>query len=391
MAMPHPSIGSSSRNGITLLEVLIAMFVLAVGILGVFGLFAAGREMEARAILLQRAKAYADGPGLAQVNGWMSVGQWMQYDDAGWKWVHSTATPNASNFEVELPLMIDPVSLAIGADGSPTVSGTMTWNWNRVVELPGAPSIALKRITLPGVRRALTPPNTGSNIILPLRTTEVLDIAGDPDDVRFSLDPVNADDPPRNGFALGRRSRNSDLVAALFLANSADPPSGEILPIPVRRWILIHHKPFVGYERSLPDNEEFSSEWPAGSQPFNVSVSNPEVLTPAVLTAHSILELQCLPGRYPEDDTVLRRTLQSGRWLLFIHEKPANSGRYQAEWIRIASVTRRQQPNQPDSWMVLLDSQQLLVGWNAERMRCIGFESLVYVKELLPAVELTIP
>ena len=390
MPIQHPIHHSTSRNGITLLEVLIAMFVLAVGILSIFGLFAAGREMEARTIVLQRAKAYADGPGLARVNGWMSVGQWLEYD-AGWKWIHSAATPNASSFQAHLPLMIDPVSLAIGPDGSPTVSGNLAWDWNRVVEPftveSGPQSIALKRITLPRLRRTITPQTTGTSIILPLSIASVLDIAGDPDDVLFSLDSVNPDDPPKNEFALGRRARNSDLVPALFLANSADPPTGAIQPIPVRRWILVHHKPFVGYERSEPDSGGFSSLWPAGSQPFNVISVNGD----NPLTAHSVLELQQLPGRFPEDDTVLRRTLQPGRWLLFIHEKPANSGQYQAEWIRISSVTRRQQAGQQLRWMVLLDNQQLMAGWSANRMRCIGFESIVHVKELLPPAELAVP
>jgi hypothetical protein len=382
MAIHHPITQSGSRNGISLIEVLIAMFVLAVGILSVFGLFAAGREMEARTILLQKAKAFADGPGLAQVNGWMSVGQWLHYDN-GWRWVYSNATSGTATTKLRLPLMIDPVALAMENPTTPTTGNlSLAWNWDRVCEADpfvlasGTLAYSLKRVTLATMAPVVAPSDETAGTPQPQLRQNVFENAGDPDDVRFSLDKDNPDNPPKNAFSLGRRARNSDFVPALFLANTSTSARGAIQPVAVRRWILIHHKPFTGYEESLTP-----SQWPAGSLRFNVQ-------TTATITEHSVITLQLPPAYYPTDTTVIRKSLQPRRWLLFLHQPPSLNGVYEAEWSQISNVTAS--PSMPE-WMVLLDNQDRMNGWISSRTFCLSFESIVDVKELLPAVELTIP
>jgi hypothetical protein len=394
MAIHHPITQSGSRNGISLIEVLIAMFVLAVGILSVFGLFAAGREMEARTILLQKAKAFADGPGLAQVNGWMSVGQWLRYDNE-WRWVHSTATRDPSTFQVQLPVMIDPISLALGDNGSPSTSGAMPWDWNRVAALPfvapGSASFALQRVSLASTERARTPETPTSDVIAPFNRNAVFENAGDPDDVRFGLDTANSDNPPLNLFALGRRARNSDLVPALFLANQT--PSGDITAVNVRRWILIHHNPFLGYETF----SNSTARWPAGSLRFRVNVVTVSATTSGTIpiTANSVLSLSLdsvpdMSGNpvtpQLDDDSAVRRSMKPGRWLLLARQTTAVSGQYDIAWVEMKSVTP-QPSTDPPSWLVLLDTQSQLAdgSWTPNLTRCFAFESIIYVKRLADA------
>jgi hypothetical protein len=389
---------SSDRRGISLLEVLIAMFVMAVGILSIFGLFAAGREMEARSLLLQRAMAYADGPGLAQVNNWMSVGQWLHYDanNGGWRWVHSAVTSDTATFQVRLPLMIDPVSLATVTNAASSTSGTAAWDWNRVAETPfmtgGPSSFALQRLTLPSSERLATPVNPTTGINAPFQRADVFNNAGDPDDVRFELDAADADSPPRNAFALGRRARNSDLVPALFLANQT--ANGSISAVDVRRWIVIHHNPITDYET-------FSNSiatWPAGCLRFRVVAVSTTASGTTPLTAHSVisLSLETVPGPSGtsvtpvfDDDTAIRRALKPGRWLLFAQQTVPNPQDYDVEWLKIASVTPRP-PASPTSWLLLLEGQQALATWIPERTRAFGFESVIHVKQL-PVAPLSIP
>lgn len=400
MIKPRSVSCGPNRNGITLLEVLIAMFVMAVGILSIFGLFAAGREMESRALLLQRAAAYADGPGLAQVNNWMSVGQWLHYEAGSWQWVHSDETSNAATFRVRLPLVIDPISLSAEESGTST-SGTSTWGWNNLAPAQpyslggGINAFALKRISLPRTNRSAVPENPTDN--LPFSRQEVFENAGDVDDVRFDVDQDTPDNPPKNAFALGRRARNSDLVPALFLANNSSASLGDIQPGPVSRWILIHYKPTTGYETFSNSNEQ----WPAGSVRFRVNAVTVSATTSGTtpLTPHSVLSLSLAEvlnaSNNPEtpkfeDDTAVRRSMKPGRWLLFCQQTAANSGQYKAEWVKISNVTPRPVPA-PESWLVLLEDQSLLNGWIPNQTFCVAFESIIHVKQLLPDAPLSVP
>jgi hypothetical protein len=57
-------------------QVLIAMFVLAVGILSVFGLFTAGRELESRAVIKSEALAFAATLRTTICDQWLDRSQW---------------------------------------------------------------------------------------------------------------------------------------------------------------------------------------------------------------------------------------------------------------------------------------------------------------------------
>jgi prepilin-type N-terminal cleavage/methylation domain-containing protein len=357
---------SRARPGVTLLEVLIAMFILTVGLLSVFGLFTAGRELSARAEIRGRALAYAASQGSSLADAWGDVRQWQHHDGTNFKWVRWDG--NDWNPRVRLPVLVDPWGLCSDWDrpgGSPAawdtnMSSAVLWNWNQAVPLISALAGEVfprpfPRITLPAIPGTLPRPQTSApsdydaqgdvgNIEMPLAREQTNAIFADPDAIEYQTVQNDPNAIPLNLFELGRRKRGTDLVPALFIAAS-DGSSGRLnSTAPMKRTLLIFHKPTPDYEQDADGRK-----WPTGSLEFV-----------ALQVDNDLVSLQLT--RVPSEDTAIRRSLRPGNWLLFTRRRGPTAGYYDYDacWRRMTSVTPEGTSASP--WLVVL-SQDLPIAW----------------------------
>ena len=366
MVFVAPS-SSPVRRGITLLEVLVAMFVLAVGILSIFSLFIAGRELEARAAIKSEAIAYAGTLSNTIANEWITAWRdWLYVDQSGG--FARTGLIVGSGTCISLPVLIDPCGLSAdtaAVDGGiflqNAVAGTYrpNWKWSQVIPLTSG------TVKYQPFARVTLPLTTGG--LVPMAREGVVASISDQDSVEYQMPPNNTD-PPRNAFELGRRKRGSDLVPALFVAASgASLLDTTIGPgTPIDRTLLIFHKPPSDLEE---DNTSPPNTWPAGYLEFTV-VAPQAGLLEASLT------------RIPKDAAVARRSLRPGNWLL-IAEQLASGGpppyRYDTQWVKIKSATANN-ANQT-AWLLVIDKDYSTTNstW------CYAFERLVHAVKLDPA------
>lgn len=408
-------------TGITLLEVMISIFVISVGLLSIFGLFIAGRELEARAKIEDSAVAYANGTADAAVRSWMDLRQWVHWEDyehkdynngpppQQWSWASYESPPNsgqplpAAAMKLRLPVLIDSWGLDDSID-SINEAGNR-WRWNQFVPLPPINTASKKadqqvfaRVTLASLLQATLPAVEGPVGQKPFSKEQVLSLVADEDAVEYGADPQDPNNPPINLFELGRRKRGTDLVPALFLCFD---PSSSLLdqtlstanaPL-VQGWILIFYKPFSGLEpgvhlRSLDEVDPLSPKsewWPAGSLELQVLTGAASI--PGVPPSQANA-LETVLLTIPEEETLLRRTLRPGKWLLVVRQRnlgPNFPYIYDAAWRKAISVSE----NNADGYSLILD-QDLPAAWTSaltdststDRLFCYGFESLAYVQKV---------
>lgn len=354
-----PTVSMSTRRGITLLEVLMAMFVLAVGILSIFGLFTAGRELEARAAIKSDAIAYAGTLRNTIANEW--VANWKD-----WLYVNSTGdftrvAAMGPGTAISLPVLIDPFGLS--ADTPPEERGSFlqtmasetyrqSWKWSQMTPLASGATRyqPFARVTLPLISGNTTPPT---------REGAVASIS-DQDSIEYTL-PQNDTDPPLNAFELGRRKRGADLIPALFVAATGPSLQNTSLGFnqEVKPTLLIFHKPAADMETPKPPTAD---DWPAGYVELQVpNVRQPLGLVTAAVTV----------TRTPLDGAVVRRSLRPGNWLLIAEPSDNSGGRqYLTRWVRTKSAT-------PDgqNWLLVLDEAKE----TAANSYVYAFEKLVHV------------
>jgi hypothetical protein len=361
----HAATSQLARNrcGITLLEVLIAMFVLAVGILSVFGLFTAGRELESRAAIKSEALAFAATLRTTICNEWLDRSQWLHPTSAASPPSYAALTTTGSYC---LPVLIDPWALCAGPDVqlTGTTAGAWPmdpdgakWDWRRMTPLASGTTVKpFRRITLPAITGG-TQPLTREGAIASL---------SDQDAVEFTP-PADQNAPPGNTFELGRRKRGSNLVPALFLAARSANASSFVIDAatPVQRTLLIFNKPVADFETAA----DGGTDWPAGFLELPV-VSYEEGLIRANVAAA------------PADQTVVRRSLRPGNWLLLTKREPpapANPSPphyFSTKWTKMTSVTQ----DSDESWLIVVE-KDIADGSTAHpsALRCYAFEHLVHV------------
>ncbi len=354
----------ASRRGITLLEVLMAMFVLAIGILSIFGLFTAGRELEARAAIKSDAIAYAATLRTTITDQWIK--NWRD-----WLYVHtgtnfaSVGANLAAPQRVSLPVLIDPCGL--NTDTQPRSQflrlPASDWDWARMTPLnSGTTSLQpFARVTLPLTAAGFTPMS---------REGAVASVS-DQDSIEYTL-PPNDNDPPLNAFELGRRKRGSDLIPALFVAatSAASLPNTLVnAGVQVTPTLLIFHKPGVDMETPVPPA---AGDWPAGYLELQVTAPQQSGLLDASLT------------RVPSDSAVIRRSLRPGNWLLIAEPRGSVTSQwFDTRWVKIKSATNNSSIS-PNGWLFVLDEDRS----TANLSRCYAFERLVHVVDDLDPVTL---
>lgn len=388
--MCSPVAQPSTRRGISLLEVLIAMFVLAVGILSVLALFTAGRELESRAAIKSSAVAFAAAQQDTIATQWLDFEQWLCVDNPAtptFRW--AKPEPGGPVPEITLPVLVDPWGLCTGGKVRETATvwdpdhGTaVIWDWSRFVPLPSDGLTApFQRVTLPArERQVISDPPTA-----PFNREEALASFSDQDSIEYSLS-ANADDPPLNAFEVGRRKRGSDFVPAVFIA-AADPTDPDSHRVEhgtlVKRSLLIFHKPVPDFETDRV------AAWPAGMIELR-------------MTRHAKGLITAVIWKTPApDDTAVRRSLKPGKWMLFTSRLPRLSGpyHYATEWREVTSVTKANN----GEWLIVLKTDlpdgslwpvtpETPVNWNPQYpglappnpqvfspIYCYAFEHLVHV------------
>ena len=233
-------------------------------------------------------------------------------------------------------------------------------------------------------------------MIPPFTRETALATFSDEDSIEYRLSP-NANESPLNAFEGGRRKRGTDLVPALFIAAN-DPATRTISQnTQVRRSLLVFHKPVPDFESQNPKKENPS--WPSGVVELRVA-EHEEGLIVARLT------------KTPVDQTVVRRSLKPGKWVLFTSRRPRSPGLagpyfYDIAWRELMSVTQ----DDDGSWLIvpktdlpkdgrwpktpepsLTVSLDPVAKWDnaypaagvqeASPIYCYGFERLVHVEEL---------
>jgi type II secretory pathway pseudopilin PulG len=344
--MPASALPSSHRRGITLLEVLIAMFVLAVGILSIFALFTAGRELESRATIKSNAMAFAATQRETIGTQWLDWRQWLTIAnpaiDRTFRW--AKPDPGGSLQPIVLPVIVDPWGMCfdqrVREDGgvaweSAPDPDDVFWDWSRFVPLTSAIAGSsgvnepFQRVTLPRNIRP-GPIAVGDAVIDPLNRESVLLTLADKDAIeyRISADP---NEPPFNAFEAGQRKRSSDLVPAVFIA-AAFPAANNVVPgTLVKRSLLIFHKPVPDFEKSTSGNAG-TTYWPSGVVELRV-------------TQHENGLIRAKLAKEPDDRTVVRRSLRPGKWVLFTYRMPRTPGPppldyfYDTVWRELTSVT----------------------------------------------------
>jgi hypothetical protein len=421
-------LASPDRRGITLLEVLISMFVLAVGILSIFALFTAGRELESRATIKAEAMAFASAQKDTIGRQWLDWRQWLRVAaptfPPTFAWAKPDLPPDSGTLPIVLPVIVDPWGLC--SDGEVRGPGgawesapdpALNWDWSRFVPLSSAQDGAapleepFQRVTLSGTKRpGPYVHGPGDPVIPPFTRETALATFSDEDSIEYRLSP-NANESPLNAFEGGRRKRGTDLVPALFIAAADDPAARTIsLGTQVRRSLLVFHKPVPDFESQDPkqDLKNENSSWPSGVVELRVA-EHEEGLIVARLT------------KTPVDQTAVRRSLKPGKWVLFTSRRPRPPGLagpyfYDTAWRELMSVTQ----DDDGSWLIvpktdlpkdgrwpktpepsLTVSLDPVAKWDnaypaagvqeASPIYCYGFERLVHVEELDPANPYNLP
>ena len=335
----------SDRRGISLLEVLIAMFVLAVGILSVLALFTAGRELEARAAVKSSALAFAASQKQTSGTQWLDWRQWLVVADPttpNFRWAKPNPEPAVAP-PIVLPVLVDPWGLCADAviGTSQNWDSGVSWDWSRFTPLTSWTITAapFQRVTVPMTERA-APYNATNPIISPFSREGALASFSDEDSIEYAV-AANADDPPLNAFEVGRRKRGSDLVPALFIAALIPGNFTVEAGTRVKRSLLVFYRPVPDFESAGATN------WPSGVVELRAVRHEPGLLIARLTTT-------------PTDLTVVRRSLRPGKWMLFTNRLPHGlSGPYfyDCEWREVTSVTQ-----DTDGWLIVLKSD-LPEGW----------------------------
>lgn len=416
---PFSTLPSSRRRGITLLEVLIAMFVLAVGILSIFALFTAGRELESHAAIKSNAVAFAAAQRDTIGNQWLDWPQWLMIADPTRDERFRWAKPNPGGLllPIVLPVIVDPWGMCFDqhvrelggiAWESAPAPDDVYWDWSRFVPLTSAiagsagNSEPFRRVTVAGSEASRTGLAIDDAVIDPLNRESVLLTFSDKDAIEYRLSP-NPNESPFNAFEAGQRKRSSDLVPALFIA--ADTPTANTVVSGnlVRRSLLVFHKPVPDFEKSMSANAG-TTYWPSGVVELRV-------------TQHEDGLIRAKLAKEPDDRTVVRRSLRPGKWVLFTYRLPRTPGPphyyYDAAWRELTSVTeddnqewlivpKTDLPKEGTIWPRTTDPDEGTPDPNDNNIRewnpsypdpsinpalfspiyCYGFERLVHVEEL---------
>lgn len=351
---------SFDRRGISLLEVMISIGLLAIGLTSVLALVAAGRELNAKVRIQTQALAMAQRSAEEIAPPWLDTSQWVGNNMGAWEWVSPTTTTFSNSYT--LPLLIDPTGLASDTSLLPT-----GWTWNHSCYHA---TFQYPRLTLAGKKRIGH--TVSSTLTPPLTREQMLSEISSPD----ALEYYTATDPPQNLFESGRRKRISDFTVALFLAPANRPTSSPTtnVTIPLQsvdQWLLVFHKRLVDHENnSAPtDHLAFSGNCSGGG----VELINdlPDV-----------------------DQDTLNRALYPTKWLLVvckynIYNSVTNQFdilRWDLRWIQILSVIAPPMDNPSDKWFVTF-SDDLDEVWGSDpnnKIYAFTYESLKHVEELLP-------
>lgn len=354
-----------SRNGISLLEVLVSIFILAIGISSVFALFLAGRELDARAAVQTRASAYLDRLETTLLDRWTDIRQWQYIDpiNLGLAW--------ADGADLPLPIIVDPYALAVDSDLS------ADWGFNRFVDLRNkagnAHPEAFQRVTLSSLHQPSSPPTVAPADAPPLSREAILSVLANADDLEFEFLQQDPNGPPRPAFDVApdsgtflRRKRGSDLTPAVFLAQNDSGVSVAEAGTSVDAWLLVFHKFQLGLDSSG------SVEWPQGSLRFEVFPR-----------AEDWLRLEIEPEYTPHDPTPLRRAMSPGKWLLLA---APGTARWRVHWSKMTSVTADDRSAGP--FDVLLETPYPSAWASTPPTLAFAFDSLVMVSKV--AVPITI-
>jgi len=340
--MRSPVPAPSDRRGISLLEVLIAMFVLAVGILSILALFTAGRELESRAAVKSQALAFAASQKQTIGTQWLDWRQWLAVADPTtrtFRWAKPDPDPSVAP-PIVLPVLVDPWGLCSDAviGPSPNWDSGVSWDWSRFTPLTSGTSAAspFQRVTTPMTERP-APYNAASPIIPPFSREGTLASFSDEDSIEYAV-AANTEDPPLNAFEVGRRKRGSDLVPALFIWAAVPGNNAVAAGTSVRRSLLVFHRPVPDFE------SDGTTNWPSGVVELRALRHQPGLIV-AQLT------------KIPSDSTAVRRSLRPGKWMLctnrVLGESPhQGSYFYACEWREMMSVTQEDS----GSWLIVLKS-----------------------------------
>lgn len=367
---------SFDRRGISLLEVMISIGLLAIGLTSVLALVAAGRELNAKVRIQTQALAMAQRSAQQIAPSWLDTSQWVGNNMGTWEWV----SPNTNSFlsSYTLPLLIDPTGLA----SDTLLPQNRKWTWNhscyhypnrKNLNDPNNPDDDLDktfqypRLTLAGDNRI---GHTVSSILTPPLTREqMLSEISSPD----ALEYYTATDPPQNRFENGRRKRASDFTVALFLAPANRPTSIATTDVTlslnsVDQWLLVFHKRLVDHENiSAPtDHLAFSGNCSGGG----------------VELINDLLDV---------DRDTLNRALYPTKWMLVVckyHLYNSNTQEYNGptrwdlRWIQILSVIAPPLNKPKDLWFVTF-SDDLPEAWesdNGNKIYAFTYESLKHVE-----------
>ena len=349
---------SFDRRGISLLEVMISIGLLAIGLTSVLALVAAGRELNAKVRIQTQALAMAQRSAEEIAPSWLDTSQWVGNNMGTWEWVSPTTTTFSNSYT--LPLLIDPTGLA--SDTSLPPSRPWTWNhscYHATFQYP--------RLTLAGKKRightAL------SSLTDPLTREQMLSEISSPD----ALEYYTATDPPQNLFESGRRKRISDFTVALFLAPANRPTSSPTtnVTIPLQsvdQWLLVFHKRLVDHQNnSAPtDHLAFSGNCSGGG----VELINdlPDV-----------------------DRDTLNRALYPTKWMLVVCKYHLFNSvtnqfdilRWNLQWIQILSVIAPPLNNPSDPWFVTFSDDLTDEDWGSDpnnKIYAFTYESLKHVE-----------
>jgi type II secretory pathway pseudopilin PulG len=389
-----------TRRGITLVEVLISIFVLGVGLLGVLSLFTAGRDVESRAARKSAAMSFADTIETKFVGEWSLIRNWR------WTFAGDANAPNwwdstdSTRREwVQFPVIIDPYALNADTIPNPQVGQTNdVWWWHRFVL---APDLNPNDPNIPPVdpmNRKIPFRRTSVFTAQPPPRAAILATVSDPDSVEYRLNQQDQIAPPENRFEFGRRTRAGDFTPALFIAQH--PTTSPTLAVDLKdaagtdvmRWLLIFHK--------LPvtdmDPAKVGASWPTGFLQFHVHEASDEMLSISVRDHTQNPPVSDLR----QDGTSLTRALKPGQWMLFARRPLPATNAWLIHWAKIVSASEDggyvEKPGNISrkAWLLTIDPplpnahfEQVFPTDPDDRILdplylAFAFESLMHVKQL---------
>jgi type II secretory pathway pseudopilin PulG len=350
-----------TRRGISLLEVLVSIFILAIGISSVFALFLAGRELDARAAVQTRASSYLDRMQPTLLDQWPDIRQWIYWDTSD---TESPTRAWADGSNLPLPVIVDPYAF----DGVSNLSAN--WGFNRFAYVDDTVN-ALQRVTLSEVPQTSSAPGKKLGPEA-LARDGVLSVLASVDDLELEIPKDDQNGPPRQLYDTAaeespdtaaeespalRRKRGTDLTPALFLAQSDSGGPNAVASNVVDAWVLVFHKFPVGLDSSATET------WPQGSLRFD-----------AAPVARDWVELTIAGNFIPEDSMSLRRAMAPGKWLLLVAQ---DSSRWWVHWSKMTSVTS----NATGEFEVLLETPYPNL-WPSAPTYAFAFDSLVTVSKV---------